>query len=137
MPTTVEVFCPKCEGPMWDNRATKRNPKAPDFKCKDASCDGAIWPPKNGAPPRAAAPVKQPFSSGAPLPWEGEETGAPPKDEPPHEKLQHLFAVYAACEDHILATSVQKFTKAQVGASPESIAAQIATLYIDARKAGV
>ena len=24
--------CPKCEGPMWDNREGKRNPKAPDFK---------------------------------------------------------------------------------------------------------
>ena len=27
--------CPKCQGPMWDNREGKRNPKAPDFKCKD------------------------------------------------------------------------------------------------------
>jgi hypothetical protein len=41
--------CPKCEGRMWDNRATKRNPKAPDFKCRDKSCDGVIWPPKAGA----------------------------------------------------------------------------------------
>ena|SRR5216117_353346 len=38
--------CPKCEGPMWDNRAKKRNPKAPDFRCKDENCDGVIWPPK-------------------------------------------------------------------------------------------
>lgn len=36
--------CPKCDGPMWDNRESKRNPKAPDFKCKDRdNCDGAIW----------------------------------------------------------------------------------------------
>ena len=29
---------------MWDNRRDKRNPKAPDFKCKDRdNCDGAIW----------------------------------------------------------------------------------------------
>jgi len=34
---------------MWDNRQSKRNPKAPDFKCRDKSCDGVIWPPKNGA----------------------------------------------------------------------------------------
>ena len=34
---------------MWDNRATKRNPKAPDFKCRDRSCDGVIWPPKGAA----------------------------------------------------------------------------------------
>ena len=36
----------KCGGRMWDNRATKRNPKAPDFKCRDRACDGVIWPPK-------------------------------------------------------------------------------------------
>jgi hypothetical protein len=33
---------------MWDNRLTKRNPKAPDYKCRDRSCDGVIWPPKPG-----------------------------------------------------------------------------------------
>jgi hypothetical protein len=33
---------------MWDNRATKRNPRAPDFKCRDRSCDGVVWPPKPG-----------------------------------------------------------------------------------------
>ena len=38
--------CPKCGGPMWDNRAGKKNPKAPDFKCRDKGCDGVIWPPK-------------------------------------------------------------------------------------------
>ena len=38
--------CPKCGGRMWDNRLTKRNPKAPDYKCQNRSCDGVIWPPK-------------------------------------------------------------------------------------------
>ena len=38
--------CPKCGGRMWDNRLTKRNPKAPDYKCRDRSCDGVVWPPK-------------------------------------------------------------------------------------------
>ena len=41
---------------MWDNRATKTKPNAPDFKCRDRSCDGVIWPPrgerKGGAPKR-------------------------------------------------------------------------------------
>lgn len=36
--------CPTCGGQMWDNRLTKRNPKAPDFKCRDRNCDGVIWP---------------------------------------------------------------------------------------------
>ena len=43
-----EPDCPKCGGRMWDNRLTKRNPKAPDYKCRDRSCDGVIWPPKAG-----------------------------------------------------------------------------------------
>jgi hypothetical protein len=46
-----EPSCPKCGGRMWDNRASKRNPRAPDFKCRDRSCDGVIWParPATGA----------------------------------------------------------------------------------------
>jgi len=52
---TGSPVCPKCGGPMWDNRQGKKNPKAPDYKCKDKGCDGAIWPAKvqpaaNGVP---------------------------------------------------------------------------------------
>lgn len=36
--------CPKCGGPCWDNRIGKKNPKAPDFRCKKPSCGGVIWP---------------------------------------------------------------------------------------------
>jgi hypothetical protein len=43
-----EPSCPKCGGRMWDNRLSKRNPKAPDFKCRNRSCDGVVWPPKSG-----------------------------------------------------------------------------------------
>ncbi len=50
MLTDLEIVsCPKCGGRMWDNRLTKRNPKAPDYKCQNRSCDGVIWPPKPGA----------------------------------------------------------------------------------------
>ena len=46
--------CPKCVGAMWDNRAGKRNPRAPDYKCKTDGCDGVIWPPREaGAVPTA------------------------------------------------------------------------------------
>jgi hypothetical protein len=49
-----EPSCPKCGGRMWDNRLSKRNPKAPDYKCRNRSCDGVIWPAKggNGGGPR-------------------------------------------------------------------------------------
>ena len=40
------VSCPKCGGRMWNNTLTKRNPRAPDYKCQNRSCDGVIWPPK-------------------------------------------------------------------------------------------
>ncbi|HVX39866.1 MAG TPA: Rad52/Rad22 family DNA repair protein [Gemmatimonadaceae bacterium] len=50
-----EPSCPKCGGRMWDNRISKRNPKAPDFKCRSRSCDGVIWPPKAGAGDRGLA----------------------------------------------------------------------------------
>lgn len=35
--------CPNCGGVMWDNRVGKKNPKAPDFKCRDKGCEGVIW----------------------------------------------------------------------------------------------
>jgi hypothetical protein len=66
--TSDPVTCPKCGGRMWDNRISKRNPKAPDFKCRDRSCDGVIWPLRaeksNG---------RQPVSAGGPLPGESDD----------------------------------------------------------------
>jgi single-strand DNA-binding protein len=64
----AEPSCPKCAGPMWDNRVGKRNPKAPDFKCKDKACDGVVWPPRDGAAPapaRMAAAAPAPAAAGA------------------------------------------------------------------------
>ena len=54
MPEVIAVprACPKCKGPVWDNREKKRTgpfkATAPDFKCKDKKCEEPIWPPKNG-----------------------------------------------------------------------------------------
>lgn len=51
--TADEPSCPKCGGRMWDNRASKRNPRAPDYKCRQRACDGVVWPEKTkpvGAP---------------------------------------------------------------------------------------
>jgi hypothetical protein len=64
LPPSVEMpSCPKCGGKMWDNRMSKRNPKAPDYKCRDRSCDGVIWPPRTPSARNAAAPAS---SEGAP-----------------------------------------------------------------------
>ena len=46
--------CPTCGGPAWDNRKQKKNPKAPDFRCKDKNClddEGRVtawWVEKKG-----------------------------------------------------------------------------------------
>ena len=59
--------CPKCGGKMWDNRMSKRNPKAPDYKCRDRSCDGVVWP-QRGTPAlaedRAVSPAQEHTQSG-------------------------------------------------------------------------
>jgi len=59
---TGNPACPKCGGPMWDNRDSKRNPRAPDFRCRNRMCDGVLWPgqhhaavPIIGRTPRAGA----------------------------------------------------------------------------------
>ena len=78
-----EPACPVCGGRMWDDRASKRNPRAPDFKCRNKpkfqggpGCPGVIWPPREGErkaspgpAPRAAAPrVHERPASRAPAP---------------------------------------------------------------------
>jgi hypothetical protein len=34
----VPPSCPKCGGGVYDNRDNKKNPKAPDWKCKSKTC---------------------------------------------------------------------------------------------------
>lgn len=36
---------------MWDNRVDKRNPKSPDFKCKNKNCNEAIWEKRDAVAP--------------------------------------------------------------------------------------
>jgi hypothetical protein len=71
--------CPICGGPMWDDRATKRNPRAPDFKCKNRprvrggpGCEGVIWPPRDGSPSPYPSPARP-----------AGERAAPPRDDAP------------------------------------------------------
>lgn len=42
-PDSAVPNCPACGGPCYDNRKTKKNPKGPDFKCKDTGCAKAGW----------------------------------------------------------------------------------------------
>lgn len=67
----VRPLCPVDGGEMWDNRAKKTNPKAPDFKCRTKTCEGVLWPGQ--WPPRVPEDEGSPF--------EEEQTGLP-LDEP-------------------------------------------------------
>ncbi len=51
--------CPDCGGAMWDNRQTKKNPKQPDYKCKNKQCDKAVWlKAKDDASRSSSGPVQ-------------------------------------------------------------------------------
>ena len=56
-PETAAPACPICGGEMWDNRVAKKNPRAPDFKCKSAGCDGVVWPPREAGAMPIAVPA--------------------------------------------------------------------------------
>lgn len=80
--------CPICGGAMWDDRSSKRNPKAPDFKCKnkpkmrgEPGCEGVIWPPRDGSPSPYSASAPRRSSASAPLAPPFDDT--PPPNEPP------------------------------------------------------
>lgn len=127
MMATTETACPKCGGNMWDNRATKTNPKQPDFKCKDRGCDGVIWPPRNGtAAPAAAKPTRQPISLGGPVAGIDAPVVA--------DRMAADFALYSRCIDHarveVIRTGIDKIGGDVAGA----VAAIAATLYIQAHK---
>lgn len=78
-----EPTCPKCGGRMWDNRATKRNPRAPDFKCRDRSCDGVIWPARTGVGASQSAPRGNGSEPLVPELEEVSANGQPESEEPP------------------------------------------------------
>lgn len=136
-----DVRCPKCNGPVWDERPTKKNPKGPNFRCKDKTCldekgyKTSIWERdlvKQGAAPRAAAPApaaKQPYSVGGPIPGVDDEHPALP-----HEKLDRMFALYDLCVAH-----AHKVAKREFGAdvTDTAVAAMSATLYIQANQKGL
>jgi len=44
------VLCGLCDGPTWDNRTNKRNPKGPDYTCKaKETCGGRAWLKADGS----------------------------------------------------------------------------------------
>ena len=123
--TDAEVTCPKCGGKMWDNRATKTNPKAPDFKCRDRSCDGVVWPPKgakNGNGNRVAEHT-QPESDYPKHAVQPHPTGA----RAVSTSLQEKLSLYDECFAH--AATIAKLNAIT---DQQAIAAMAATIFIQA-----
>ncbi len=105
--------CPDCGGAMWDNRETKKSPKQPDYKCKNKQCDKAVWLEKRGDSTGHSAPSNANGHAAVAEPARGAAIGA----------------IYAECFEF-----ANKAVTHYLGerATPESIVAATATLFIEA-----
>ena len=137
--TATEKACPKCGGRMWDNRADKKNPKAPDFKCRDKSCDGVIWPPRG----RQASPAPQTAPVTDTPEWldeherhEAEAGKALTHGAMVAEKLNGLMASYDLCFSHAVGIA-SKAEKVGTVVTLEGLSSIAATLFIAAREKGL
>ena len=115
--------CPKCGGPMWDNRLSKRNAKAPDFKCRNRSCSGVIWPNR-----RVAAPSVQ------------ASHGAHDRNED-HREQQLVTCLrdrYVELTEFVLQTVRPIYQQSGLACREETVAAITATLFIgETRREGL
>lgn len=132
-----EVSCPKCGSGMYDNRATKKNPKQPDFKCKryKEGCDGVIWPPK-GFAPKAAAPKPRletaPYPPNVNLPGEGEEDRElAARIGFDRATIQKDLSLYQSITEWTLGTIEPIYRTAEIGLSGTDVKEMVATLFIN------
>jgi len=123
--------CPKCGGRMWDNRTSKRNPKAPDFKCRSRSCDGVLWPGQH----RTAFPVSEPPQLAA---LAGNTEAPSGRDEAAATILPILRRKYLDLTDFVLDSVRPKYEQRGLECRPDTVAAIAATLYIaETRREGL
>jgi hypothetical protein len=151
-PNVDNVRCPKCQGPTWNevggrfwgNGLTSNGKAKPTHKCKDKACGGAVWQKDADPPAPRQAPAtsaKQPVSIGT--------TGVASIDngyvgnDPIRAELEagegwvDLRAKYMESLAFVLKHVVPEMTKADIGASPESVSAMTAQIFIARRDAGV
>jgi hypothetical protein len=128
--------CPICAGRMWDNRARKTNPKAPDYKCRTPECTGRIWPGQ--------------LKSDTPADMPAPETGTPAGSVRPGpladavrsvveavsaqtlraRMRSELRACYLDATEFVLAEVRPKYEAAGVPCTDATVAAITATLFI-------
>ena len=132
IPFTGAPACPKCGGRMWDNRANKRNPRAPDFKCRRRSCDGVLWPGQHhAATPIITARHPQPDSA-ADERGEAAPTVAAPNGATDPGSPARLRRCYLDLAEFVLREVRPKYDAAGVPCHDATVAAITATLFIAA-----
>ncbi len=126
----AEVACPKCGGAVWDNRLTKKNFKAPDFKCRNRACDGVIWPPRQTTNPRPQIAPPAEFGDLPGVPVSQAPVAAPAAPQANgQERLQRIFKVQELCFTHAL-TMAAKAEAAGVAPTLEGVSALTAQALI-------
>jgi hypothetical protein len=106
---------------MWDNRTTKRNPKAPNFKCRDKNCDGCIWPPRGPKKDEKPAYVQQ-------------DRGSLPNDDVQDAQPQsgnESTKLYFAAMKYVVNAVVPVWEAGQIPYTAADINAATATIMID------
>ncbi len=132
--------CPVCGGRMWDNRARKTNPKAPDFKCRTPECTGRIWPGQmqNEAPadvPVSSVDRSRSVPGGATRPGPLADAVRSVVETVSAQTLRarmrsELRACYLDVTDFVLAEVRPKYEAAGVDCNDSTVAAIAATLFI-------
>jgi hypothetical protein len=108
---------------MWDNRQSKRNPKAPDFRCRNRSCDGVLWPGQHrNTIPATPAPQLAVVARGE---ARNESTGSGAA-----LPIPTLRQKYVDLTDFVLDSVRPKYEARGLECAPDTIAAIAATLYI-------
>lgn len=139
--------CPKCNGPMWDQKNGKFpwKPGTPIFKCRTKECatnGGVIWEPKGIRPEKVPiAPAPKPSFANRPeaeLPEFLRDAEAQDKAELTAklapgvlDSLQTNLAIYQALTEWVTREIAPIYEKG-IGWSPESATAAVATLFIQA-----
>jgi hypothetical protein len=121
--------CPKCGGEMWDNRTSKRNPKAPDFRCRDRSCDGALWPGQHEAPSVRSSHLTITNGKGGGARGDGSAEHAVSPSSP-------LRTCYLDAARFVLAEVRPLYERAGLACADSTVAAITATIFIATCKNG-
>jgi hypothetical protein len=122
--------CPVCGGAMWDNRARKTNPKAPDFKCRTPECTGRIWPGQLTVESHADVPADAATRPG-PLADAVRSVVETVTAQTLRARLRaELRACYLDATEFVLSEVRTRYEAAGVPCSDATVAAITATLFI-------